>query len=459
MLAYPDFYVESSPSLFHGHSLPNFGHAIWSLPNVHPEINGTVGQGQHDGWAFSVSGLASGIIRTYNGWKANLDASGHGLTKYSFRIVGIGNGNASGVNANSIYLMNDQRDMIGATGAGFYFQDHLVPWAGTGIANMLNWGTGFWPLLRSYFTIHNLPMPELMIISTENTADDTRGLVYQGTGWVDRALADPRSNDLWAGTNQTFTEYWNNTTGYLDGTLIPTGLVLDGSWQYIPENEKLRQKWQGAYKTAHSYATLKGIMEPFWAQFGNLPVGEYQFFAANRNSPVNGLYPGQPLYLYDPLHHTMQAPDWYSTYPAFHSEAEDGIPPYWDSDFGWITTYPKPETYKGSLDASGYAKLAYGMDTITNCIAAAPNKPLIPYISLQGNSNNIPMMIEFLQFCILEGVNKFYVFEGDTLIGDTYADMWYNVIRDINIYVDSLNSNRSYNVSTVVKVGGVFYKY
>ena len=469
---YPEFYVEQGTSIPFGNTAPLFGHALWRLPNVYPEINGTVGIGQHDGWAFTASGLASGILTTYNYFKRNLEASGVGMPKYAFKIAGIGNGSygaATGLigaptglstkNLNSIWLMNDQRDMVGATGHGTAFQDNLAPWAPTGIANMLAWGSGFWPLLKSIFTASGIPSPSIMGITTENIPDDTRGFVFGGTGWVNRALADPRSSSVLFDGVRTFTSYWNNTTGYIDGTAIPTGLVNIGSWQYIPENEKLRHKYHAAWLMGQSYATYQGIIAPFEAQFGAIPTVEYTIFASSSGSPVPRTYPGQPEYLVTNFYHTAQGPDWYSNFPHQYDSSEDDVAPYQPSVTGWIRTYPRPETVT-NYTPSGYAMLKYGQEKASKALGAYPSKPVIPFLSTEGNSNNISMMVDFIKYCLSVNINKFYIFEGDTLTGTANADIWRSIIAQVNNYVDYLNNPiNSYKCATVCRFGGGFLKF
>lgn len=459
-LPYGEFYVEQPNSLpYRPDSQPLMSHNVWQLSNVYPFINGTVGHSQYDGWAFTVSGLASGIVNTYKYWERRLEASGQGLTKYALHIIGIGNGSRdpNNINYNANWLMHDQVDLqIGATGSGPSYNEYLAPWAPTGIANMLAWGTGFWPLLKSLFVASGLRNPDVMAITTEQFADATLGLQINGTGWVDRALADPRSDSILFNGVETFRQYWNRVGAPTGTDLVDAGGVE--GWRYLPENEPIRHKFGAAYQMGHTYATKKGIIEPFTAQFGDVPVFEYLFFASTSGAQVHRTYPNSPEYLVTEFGLTATSPDWYSSYVRLHNDVDPDPPPYWDSDYGWQQIYPKPD--ESSLTPRQYASLQYGYAKVLGAKNAAPGKPVIPFISTELDSSNITIMILFLKFCLENGIYQFAIFEGDHLSTTEGADIWYEIISTLNAYVDYVNYTRPfYSTSSIIRLGGAYLKY
>lgn len=381
------------------------------------------------------------------------------MTKYSMQIELIGDGRYQANNQNAFWLINGTGDILaGATGQGGSFSFHLSPWTASGVSRALTWGTGFWPLLRSLFVASGFTTsPSFFAMDNENTGDTAACLQLGATGWFDRAKADARWNTVLFDGTQTVAQYMNRTWTWYDGTPIATGVTQGGF--YTPEDAQCRHIYDGLMRTAYTYAMKKGIQDPMNAQFGNVPVFNFNFFKASSGVPVPYVYPNYPAYLFTDYYLAAQSPVYYSDDEHTHDSAEDDVPPYWDSATGWQRIYPVPQG--SNYTANEYAVLQYGINKLTKAYQGASGITTIPWVGLIiPTASRIALMKEVLKAAYAAGIRNFQVFESTRLTQSVDADAWYDIIRDVNAYVDNLNTLDIYyyKTATVCKTGGGFLK-
>lgn len=466
---YPTFFFEANHSQAYQYDIgPQttglmriWNHNLWKLPNVIPEIAIDVTDSFATVYNTNTTGLASGFVHEYLFHKNMFANSGNvTLSRYSFKIKALGTRRTTQTYQ---FLFSNQKDLTsggGPSGSIPTNANYLVPWATSGIAYYTH-ATGFYPFwaeLKKNMQANGIGNPEVLAITSENLGDDTLGMVLGGTGWVDNALADPRSTGInfTIDGNRTFRQFWDSVTGWYDGTTIPTGVT--NSDAYAPEDNKIRQKWQAARLIGMTYATKKGIIEPMQASLGNVPVVEYAIFGANNLGPADDTYPGSKRNLVDVYFDTWQGPDFYGKYPAFHNAKEDNIPPYWDSDYGWQHTYDVTLDPASSLSAQEYASYKWAISRLVQPLISFPDKPVCPWLSLYSQSANSDTLLAIVKYCYLNGVRQFYVWENSYMGAVAENDAWYSFIQRVNAWVDTLQGATAYNASTVCKFGGGFYK-
>jgi hypothetical protein len=248
--SYPNFYVEQSETvtLPGPVNTPLWTQPFWANTNVYPMVRGSFNNLGNQNWCLTPSGLASGMVVVQQFWNSGyVNNIGRTLDKYAFNIAAMGHGRyTSNSNSSGNYLFNHPQDMCpgvsGSNTTNVENMDYLVPWSVTGIHLFKTWASGFFPELRKRCLTSNIPFPSVWLINSENLSDMSRAKVPAGfgTGWVDRSMAKPAFNSVLFDGVQTFAQYLATTTGWYDGTIIPTGLDADETyWQYGPQNAKM----------------------------------------------------------------------------------------------------------------------------------------------------------------------------------------------------------------------------
>jgi hypothetical protein len=467
--SYPNFYIEPSETVI----LPApVGAALWTEPlwsntNVYPMMRGSWNQLGNQSWCLTPSGLASGMVNIYNYWNSGyVNNLGRTLDKFALSVAAMGHGRyTSNLNSSGNYLFNHPQDMSpGVTGANTtdsnYF-DYLVPWSVTGIHVFKQWASGFFPELRKRWDLNSLPNPTAWLINSENTSDLSRAVVPEGTGWVDRLKPKAAyTNVLFDGT-QTFAQYIASTTGWYDGTLIPTGLNVDLTyWQYGPQNAKMHHLYAAAYHRGHMYATVKGIVEPIYAMFASgLDIAEYQRHGDSLTYHVPDYYPGQDICLDGTCPLPSQSFEFYGEAYKTNDNEEDGIPPYWPSTTGWVNTYPRPNGYT-EYSAYDYATLRWAQDRAYNVKTFSPNQKVYVWVRAV-NDTKIPIMIDFIKYCYQIGIVDFVIFDSNIVAGSPGGGhtRWNTIVSAVNSYIDTLNiSTVGHSVATVARFADGYFK-
>ncbi len=488
---YPTFYFEAAPRQRHGAAEQRYwGHPLWTLPNVVPEIainnNNMSLQGQE-----SIAALAADAINEYVYHNTRFTASGgKPMTQWALRIYPLGLGRlgsdpiAPGGSGTAIspWLMNHKADLLSGAprfggipyGTGGYpgfatsyeNSEFLSPFTASGIAETLAFtsgsaaSTGFFPLLATGLVASGIPAFGMFALTTENCGwdDDVKGVYSDGSGWVLKALADDRGSSYLFDGRQSFKDWWNSVPEKPNGGVaVATGEIAS---YYEPERATYVNKWNEARKIAYDYARYKAIAEPMLRYFPTATLAEYLVSASSPTYPVPATYPGSPRYLASGFYGPAQGPDWYGSYPAQHNAQEDQVPPYWDSDYGWQTTYTRPASVT-RFNGFEYAYLAYGLAKIRACQLSAPDKPVYVWVSDEYIDND-NLLYDFLIGCCEFGVTNFYVWNNDFTSSSGTSTYWYNMINSVNAYIDAMNSAQPATrrpTSTVARLAAGFYRF
>lgn len=489
-LTYPTFYFEGQSRQSHGSSEQRYwGHPLWTLPNVVPEVRVAINNMSLPGQE-SIAALAADVLREYTYYRTMFSASGtYDMSRWALNIYPLGVGRlgsdptAAGSSGTAIspWLMNHKADLLpGAPrfggipyGTGGYAglptsyenQEYLSPFTGSGIADTLAFtsGTaavpGLFPILASGLTASGIPTFSVLTLTSENNGwdDDVKGVYSNGSGWVFKALSDDRGASYLFNGRQSFKDWWNSVpTKPVSGIAVATGEIAS---YYEPERQTYVNKWQEARQIAYDYARYRAITQPLLRYFPNALLAEYLVAASSPTANVPHTYPASPRYLASGFYGTAQGPDCYMVYPRVHNLLEDQSAPYWDSDFGWQSLYTRPAS-ETRFDGFEYAALQYCLAKARACQLASPT-PVYVWISEEYQSNR-EVIYTFLISALAYGITNFVVWNNDFTSASGTSTYWYDMISDVNAYVDAMNTAQPgvrHPVSTVARLAAGFYRF
>lgn len=396
-------------------------------------------------------------------------------------------------------LYHSSGDMLDKYPSGNNNMLKTVPWSTSGIADFTSRFNSYWSHLKNGLTAISGSGFDFFAVDTEQFGNDVFGInppggSYDGSGWVTRCLADPRASSTGFTINgtQTFSQYWAATTGWYDGTPIPTG-TQGNSFNTSPENQYLVHKWQAARVMNFLWATKKAIEEPMQTQFPGIYVNMYDpgTGGGNLEYPNDADYPGIENCLIQDTYIGAHGPDYYGGFRQYFdsnpalSEDTSG-PPYWVTTTGWVLYYPKPQGILSQIDnqtssgftAFDYAAYRYGVNRMTQHQLAFPDNNSTPWLAQY--TCNTGVMIEALKQCYSIGMRQFILFGEEGKFNPASSgnyDFWTTVVSALNLYVDDLNSTiepsgdsggdgsgialliNPYRLATIFKVPAGFWKF
>ncbi len=312
--------------------------------------------------------------------------------------------------------------------------------------------TGAFESMRTALEAASLPLPSLLLCNIETRGDVSGygpyGLTNQsapfptpGNGFVE--VADGGQNLT---RSQTLDAWRSVRTKNQDGGVLnpnsPLVTTAPTGGRYDPVNWEALHLAASAVTANFADAMAEAIFEPFQAVFGaDMLCGEWDVYCATQDHQAP-LLPTKRLHLLGgDLSIGVQIPKNYCDVPAGRYNVNPDLYAQnlgWESLWNWLQVYQPagytPWTSYPSIAAPDPAsevvqRLVLDVQTqvVRACARAAPDKPLVPSISVGWRQSPqepagtdvrrrlecIPFLVRYMINCCLEGATAFYLFAPD----------------------------------------------